>query len=1001
MAIARLFRNQAWLMVCLATLGPIAVSSPATAAPRPVEPRPPITDTRLQQEVAEIAADSAPNAESDSSSQPVQITVEALATDTEAVAARVRQLGGDVTGEVPGQLVQAAMPIDQLDALARASAVRFVQYPRLANRREPAEAAPDAQSGAQSGAEFGPFTAQPVSITNAAAWHNAGITGAGIKVGVVDYFNLSVWSVAEHGPLPTVANGHLFCRDSLNVAVCFPDGSIVNDTEGGDHGVAVVESVKDMAPGAEIYIASVTTVSDLLAAIEWFASRGVSIITRSLGAAFDGPGDGTGPLAAVVDVAASRGITWFNSAGNDASGGYMRFTATDVDNDGRMEFGPDGDELLRLDHGGGPVCNFWFDGIRWSNDWYLPTNQVTDYRIEVYEATVFTGGAAHFNPADSQLRRLDFDGDPSNGTQQVTFDANQRGGAAPLEAVDGLYCVTNGERASFLRIVRNTATPIGAVPDTMEIALSSAATVESDYADAAGSAAKPVVDSRNPALVAVGAVDPAAGTNIASYSSQGPTTDGRIKPDMSAPSCYALIVWGSCFNGTSAASPVAAGMAAVLQSASLALPGAALAALTKSQVTDLGQVGRDNVFGSGKARLSAVPVAPVATPSSYVPVTNPVRLLDTRTISPVGPANLIGSQPIGGLLNLPVIGGFGGVPTNATSVAVNITSVGSQTASFLQAIPTLGGTLGASSTLNVATAGQTRPNFAIVPIGQSGSIALFMPLGGDVIVDLLGFFVPADLNAGIGRLVALDPVRVLDTRPAENGPVPAGWVAHRPAAGETVTVPLATAAGLPASGVAAVVVNITAAEAGAEGFLRAQPTGASGGTTSNVNYLPGFNAATHAIVPLGADGTISIFTNAATHIVVDLEGFITNSTAAAATVGLFVPITPKRAYDSRNGAGIHTAGSTRDVQFTADIVPVPAMAISLNVTSDQGQATGFITLSPQGGARPGTSNLNFDANRPVANAGLIKVANPGGMAVFVNQTTHVIIDVNGYFTGIA
>ena len=89
------------------------------------------------------------------------------------------------------------------------------------------------------------------------------------------------------------------------------------------------------------------------------------------------------------------------------------------------------------------------------------------------------------------------------------------------------------------------------------------------------------------------------------------------------------------------------------------------------------------------------------------------------------------------------------------------------------------------------------------------------------------------------------------------------------------------------------------------------------------------------------------------------------------------------------------------MQFTADIVPVPAMAISLNVTSDQGQATGFITLSPQGGTRPGTSNLNFDANRPVANAGLIKVANPGGMAVFVNQTTHVIIDVNGYFTGIA
>ena len=47
------------------------------------------------------------------------------------------------------------------------------------------------------------------------------------------------------------------------------------------------------------------------------------------------------------------------------------------------------------------------------------------------------------------------------------------------------------------------------------------------------SSAKPVVDSRSPALVAVGAVDPANGSNgIAFYSSQGPTNDGRIKPDV-------------------------------------------------------------------------------------------------------------------------------------------------------------------------------------------------------------------------------------------------------------------------------------------------------------------------------------------------------------------------------------------------------------------------------------------------------------------------------------
>ena len=964
-------------------------------------PQPSISDTRLLQEINTRAGH---RRTTQSESIDIQrVPVEVLTSDTAAVAAATRRLGGDITGTVPGQLVQAIVPVDQLDSLARTPGATFVQYPRLVSRREPTEVAnPDtvAAGAGAAGAEFGPFTAQPVSITNAAAWHSAGITGAGVRVGVIDYFDLTVWNIAEHGPVPTVANDHLFCRDSLGVAVCFPDGSIVNDVSGGNHGVAVVETVKDMAPGADIYIASVTTASDLLAAVDWFAAHGVAIITRSLGAAFDGPGDGTGPLAAVVDAAAARGITWFNSGGNDAAGGYMRFTATDVDNDGRMEFGPDGDELLRINHDiglGRPACNFWFDGIRWSNDWYLPAAQVTDYRIEVYESTVFTLGQ-HFNPSDAQLRRLDFDGDPTNGTQQVTYDSNQRTGAPPLEAVDGGYCVTNGA-ASFLRIVRNTATPIGAVPDTIEIALGSSAILESDYSDVAGSAAKPVVDSRNPALVAVGAVDPAAGSTIASYSSQGPTTDGRIKPDMSAPSCYALVVWGSCFNGTSAASPVAAGMAALLLGRGLAVSGAPLAALTKHLVTDLGIPGPDNVFGSGKARLPAVPTGGSTAPGVYRPLSVPTRLLDTRTASAVGPGNLIGAQPISGLLDLPVIGGIGGVPVEATSVAVNITSVGSVTGSYLQAAPTLRSTLGGFSTLNVATAGQTRPNFAIVPIGEAGSISLYMPLGGNVIVDLLGYFQPSGGPRPEGRLIALDPVRVLDTRANEAGPVPSGWSPHRPAANETVRVELPATSGLPAAGVAAVVVNITASEAGAEGFLRAMPTGTAGATTSNVNYLPGANSATHAIVPLGADGTISIFTNATTHILVDVEGYITNTAATSSGDGQFVSVPPGRAYDSRTTGGIHTGGSARPVQLTGSAIPTGASAVSLNLTTDQQQAGGFVTLYPLGSTQPRASNLNFDANRPVANAGLIKVSPLGGVAVFVNQTTHVIIDVNGYFTG--
>jgi len=45
-----------------------------------------------------------------------------------------------------------------------------------------------------------------------------------------------------------------------------------------DHGVAVVEAIKDMAPGAQIYIAKALTVSDYRAVVDWFASAGVTVI---------------------------------------------------------------------------------------------------------------------------------------------------------------------------------------------------------------------------------------------------------------------------------------------------------------------------------------------------------------------------------------------------------------------------------------------------------------------------------------------------------------------------------------------------------------------------------------------------------------------------------------------------------------------------------------------------------------------------------------------------
>ena len=279
---------------------------------------------------------------------------------------------------------------------------------------------------------------------------------------------------------------------------------------------------------------------------------------------------------------------------------------------------------------------------------------------------------------------------------------------------------------------------------------------------------------------------------------------------------------------------------------------------------------------------------------------------------------------------------------------------------------------------------------------------MYIPNGGNVIVDAMGYFTPSGPTATAGRFVPLNPSRVLDTRPTEPGPVPAGWTAHRPAPGEAVRVEVPASAGVPLTGVSALVVNVTATQPLGGGFLQATPTGGAVGQTSNVNYTTGETSATHAIVPLGAGGTISVFTSNASHIVVDIMGYITDGSAPDSSIGRFVPITPDRYYDSRNAPNsIHPGLSTVSIPLAGGPLAIPtgAAAISMNLTSDQAVGAGFVTAYPGDGTFPVSSNLNYVAATPVANAGLVKLSAAGTLNAFVNVSTHVIIDVNGYFTG--
>ncbi len=118
--------------------------------------------------------------------------------------------------------------------------------------------------------------------------------------------------------------------------------------------------------------------------------------------------------------------------------------------------------------------------------------------------------------------------------------------------------------------------------------------------------------------------------------------------------------------------------------------------------------------------------------------------------------------------------------------------------------------------------------------------------------------------------------------------------------------------------------------------------------------------------------------------------------------GFYYAVAPCRALDTRSSTPIPAAG-TLTVTLTGGScgVPATATAVSINATVTQPQAPGYITIYPADEAAPTSSTLNFVAGQTRANNAVVSLAAGGaGTINAVNGSTgstHLLIDVNGYF----
>ena len=234
---------------------------------------------------------------------------------------------------------------------------------------------------------------------------------------------------------------------------------------------------------------------------------------------------------------------------------------------------------------------------------------------------------------------------------------------------------------------------------------------------------------------------------------------------------------------------------------------------------------------------------------------------------------------------------------------------------------------------------------------------------------------------------ATAPGRLVDTR--------RGLGATRLVARQVATIHVGGKVGV-TDRAAAVSANFTAVSPDSDGYLTVYPCG-NVPNVSTLNFSTGSVTPNQAVVPLSSSGDMCVVSSAATDLLVDVNGALSES-----GTDHFTPVPPSRILDTRSGLG----GSGRraaDTVFELKVrgvagVSVGATAVAMNVTAVDPDRVGYVTVYPCG-SPPNVSNLNVVAGQTRPNLVVVRLSATGTVCLKTAEaSTDLIADVAGYLS---